>query len=96
MDHHDHNIKTLLHDAQVKTCTITEQQGRTNEVAMCYSFDITSLEWPVVFHISTKEQLYTKKLTTRLLFYPFVHGESLIISRAKVHYILICVSEDHC
>ena len=88
LDHDTHNIKTLLHDAGVKTCTVTEQQGGTNEVAICESCDIASLEWPVVFHVSSTER-------SRLSIDRYIHGESLIISRAKVQYILLCVSKDH-
>ena len=88
LDHDTHNIKTLLHDAGVKTCTVTEQQGGTNEVAICESCDIASLEWPVVFHVSSTERLSSS-------IDRYIHGESLIISRAKVQYILLCVSKDH-
>ena len=95
LDINSYSIKTLLCNAQVKTCTVTEQQGGTNEVAICYSCDIASLEWPMVFHVSTKERSYIKKITENCLIYPSVHGESIIISRAKVQYILLCVNEDH-
>ena len=88
LDHDTHNIKTLLHDAGVKTCTVTKQQGGTNEVAICESCDIASLEWSVVFHVSSTER-------SRSSIDRSIHGESLIISRAKVQYILLYVSEDH-
>ena len=88
LDHGTHNIKTLLHDAGVKTCTVTEQQGGTNEVAICHSYDVASLEWPVVFHVSSTPQ--SSSSIDR-----YIYGEGLIISRAKVQYILLCVSKDY-
>lgn len=46
-------IKELLHNAKFELCTAKEYQGGLNEVALCYSCDNASLEWPVVLHIQT-------------------------------------------
>ena len=87
-------IKKLLQDSQVYTCSVTEQDEGRNEVAICDSSDIASLEWPVVFHVSSKERSYIKNITKDSI-YPSLHGESLIITRTIVYYTLICISEGH-
>ena len=82
-------IKKLLSDAQVKTCTVTEQQEGTNEVAICYSSDIASLEWPVVFHVSKfkENSLYYRHFS--LPDYFSIHDFDVIISRCMVQYVVI-------
>ena len=87
-------IKELLQDSQVYTCSVTEQDEGRNAVAICDSSDIASLEWPVVFHVSSKERSYIKNITKDSI-YPSLHGESLIITRTIAYYTLICVSDGH-
>ena len=56
-------IKGLLHKVKFELCTAKEYQEGLNEVALCYSCDIVSLEWQVVLHIY--KQLETKGSTIK-------------------------------
>ena len=57
-------IKELLHDARFELCTAKEYQEGLNEVALCYSCDIASLEWPVVFHPPANKLASLKESST--------------------------------
>ena len=62
-----------------------------NAVTMCYSNEIASLEWPVVFHIqSTDLRNANSKDNDKISFIQSEHD--LIISRCTAYFIHICFS----
>ena len=93
-------IKELLHNARFELCTAKEYQEGLNEVALCYSCDIASLEWPVVLHIQTvrnKRLHYQKgirKLPVISIKGSFVHDDYCIIAtQCMVQYTFYFVGK---
>ena len=61
-----------------------------NAVTMCYSNEIASLEWPIVFHIQCTDLCTNAKDKDKISFIQSDHG--LIISRCMAYFIHICCS----
>ena len=76
-------VDTINQKESWKLCTIKEyQKSAIDKIPICYSKDVSSLEWPIVIHIR-----YTNTAGT----YSSVGEEDNVIpSRCMVHYILIC------
>ena len=93
-------IKELLQDAKFTICSVKEFQEGKNSIAICYSCDIASLEWPVVIHIQAEpnQRLHYPKGGESpgvvVQFHFFHDDHSVISSRCMVYYIRICQQDD--
>ena len=94
-------IKQLLEKtAQFNVGNVKYHQGGANTVAISYSCDIASLEWPVVIHVRLNKTIQLRHMKNPqrqalTMDFPFFEADhSVITSRCMVQYILICREDD--